>query len=906
MRLPTIPTSTAPTTVSLTCVPAAAGKSNVTVQAPVDATTHLFVARLLATTTPSGGCRLLILDDGDAHASPVMLHDLTFGDVLLCLGGRGMALPVSQASTMPPAPALPHQVSYFSASAGRWVPAFGNASSAGQRPALCVATGAMLLSAAATNPPSWDSGRWPSNTVGLLPLIDVEAGLQEWAAPAAITACLSSSGTAEAISANASAAYMALIEPLQLLHFRAAIFDLAGPPLASPQAPRNASQVACLLQETVHSWRATSAFGDFPVLLSDLAGRLPTTATGDSGARGAQHTRSDDSDDNNDAPLAAARAGFGTLAPSRSIQLTAVLPAADLAPADADAWAVGDKVSQGGRAAAAIMHISTGYLPPAVNASGPRPYNASRHTSGSSSSSTIVVVAMAADGWLDPDGGDPASGRSLQLTGNATACAAAWQGLTGQSWQPATNAAVTGAAADCVSLTFDVAPSAVRYGALAQQPCLLRSVATGLPAASFQVAVMTESAGPGRAGAARPAPDNDGRLALIEPSLSSAQNATPIAQTPPMGWETWNAVHAIFGEGTIRQMADALNRTGLTAHYRYLIIDEWASKQRHPRTGKLVPNPARFPSGMASLAAYVQSCGLELGIYTTQGQFTCQRYASSCGHEAQDAATFVGEWGATYVFVDGCGGCQAGEEWELWHAALVHEGAALGRPPAILEVNGCSSAAAPCAKAANLYTNLFRIGSDLQFDFGSITAHIDEQAGMQTVSGPGSWAFADMLELETPTLTLDEQAAEFLMWAFFPTPLILGMDIRTLDTPTRNLVLAPEVLAVNQDPLAVPARRLRGGPSAHTGETDLWTRPLASAGGLDAAQDVGAALFNRWPAASRVHLAWADLGLTPTQPAAVRDVYAQRALGVFTGGLNITVPAHAAVILRITPQQTEA
>ena len=61
-----------------------------------------------------------------------------------------------------------------------------------------------------------------------------------------------------------------------------------------------------------------------------------------------------------------------------------------------------------------------------------------------------------------------------------------------------------------------------------------------------------------------------------------------------------------------------------------------------------MPDPAKFPRGMAALSDSLRSLGLGLGIYTAHGNLTCQRYPGSLGHEAQDVATYE-SWGVQYI-----------------------------------------------------------------------------------------------------------------------------------------------------------------------------------------------------------------------------------------------------------------
>ena len=85
------------------------------------------------------------------------------------------------------------------------------------------------------------------------------------------------------------------------------------------------------------------------------------------------------------------------------------------------------------------------------------------------------------------------------------------------------------------------------------------------------------------------------------------------------------------------------------------IDDCWQSMERHPTTHALVPDPAKFPHGMASLADYVHAKGLLLGIYTSRGSHTCQNRPGSNGFEDIDAQTFA-SWRVDYLKDDSCKG----------------------------------------------------------------------------------------------------------------------------------------------------------------------------------------------------------------------------------------------------------
>ena len=55
------------------------------------------------------------------------------------------------------------------------------------------------------------------------------------------------------------------------------------------------------------------------------------------------------------------------------------------------------------------------------------------------------------------------------------------------------------------------------------------------------------------------------------------------------------------------------------------VDDCWALRERDA-TGAVVPDPARFPSGIPALAEYVHSKGMLLGWYSAMGTGTCEGF----------------------------------------------------------------------------------------------------------------------------------------------------------------------------------------------------------------------------------------------------------------------------------------
>ena len=126
------------------------------------------------------------------------------------------------------------------------------------------------------------------------------------------------------------------------------------------------------------------------------------------------------------------------------------------------------------------------------------------------------------------------------------------------------------------------------------------------------------------------------------------------ALTPPMGWASWNAFRNNINEDIIKEMAAAIKAAHLDElGYIYVNVDDcWMSSVRD-ENGRLQGDLASFPSGIKNLVETVNSYGLKMGIYTSNGTFTCEDLPSSLYHERTDAETFA-EWGVEYFKYDFC------------------------------------------------------------------------------------------------------------------------------------------------------------------------------------------------------------------------------------------------------------
>jgi alpha-galactosidase len=88
-------------------------------------------------------------------------------------------------------------------------------------------------------------------------------------------------------------------------------------------------------------------------------------------------------------------------------------------------------------------------------------------------------------------------------------------------------------------------------------------------------------------------------------------------------------------------------------------------------------------------------------------------------------------------------------------------------------------------------------------------------AGHWDYGGPGGWNHLDQLAVCTnkswygPGFTHTEQVAQMSLWSVLASPLIISMDVRNVSAQCIALVTNPRAIAVHQDALGAPGRRLK-------------------------------------------------------------------------------------------------
>ncbi|HVU36991.1 MAG TPA: glycoside hydrolase family 27 protein [Opitutales bacterium] len=437
----------------------------------------------------------------------------------------------------------------------------------------------------------------------------------------------------------------------------------------------------------------------------------------------------------------------------------------------------------------------------------------------------------------------------------------------------------------------------------------------------------------------------------IAETIPSGPKFWSFAKTPPLGWNSYDAWGDTVTEEQTLANAQYLH-DHLQAHgWQYIIVDfRWYdpdargidSQLNRTRTGaqlaadaygRLLPAPNRFPSaadgqGFKALADKVHALGLKFGVHMMRGvprqavlaktpiegsTFTaadagnpddkCPWCPDMFGARDNAAAQawydaeyrLFAEWGVDFVKVDDLSVPYHQPEIEMIRHAIDRTGRAI--------VFSTSPGPTKPEYADNLKmnANMWRISGDFWDRWVRLDAQFDLFAAWDATgaAGPGHFPDGDMIPFGRITIrsrnggtdhrthfTPDEQVTLLSLWALESSPLMLGMNLPDNDAWTNTILTNDEMLRIDQDPLAQPAQRV-----AQQDGLEVWVKDLH-----DGAKAAG--LFNRTNATANVTLDWAAAKLSGQQN--LRDVWTHKDLGAFENSYSTPVPAHGAVLVKIT------
>lgn len=429
--------------------------------------------------------------------------------------------------------------------------------------------------------------------------------------------------------------------------------------------------------------------------------------------------------------------------------------------------------------------------------------------------------------------------------------------------------------------------------------------------------------------------------------MPCARPSESVADTPPMGWNSWDCYGTTVTEAEVKANADYMARH-LKAHgWRYVVVDiQWSepNAQAHgyrpdarlamDEYGRLIPAVNRFPSsaggrGFRPLADYIHSLGLGFGIHIMRGiprqavksnlaVSGSQAHAAEIGDISsvcpwntdmygvdtsrpggQDYYDSIikmyAEWGVDYIKADDIARPAHRGEIAAMHQAI----GKTGRPMVLSLSPGPAMVQDLAFLQEN--SNMWRISDDFWDNWSALRLNFILMSIWSGIGRPGAWPDADMLPLgrigiraergdnRMTRFTPDEQHTLISLWSIAQAPLMFGGDLPSNDSATLSLLTNDEVLAADQ-------HGAHGSAFAEGGDSVVWTADARDG------KSKYLAVFNVGDrAAIDTRVDWKPLKLP--EKCAVRDLWARTDLGTVSGGYTFHVRPHASGLYLIAAAQ---
>jgi hypothetical protein len=429
---------------------------------------------------------------------------------------------------------------------------------------------------------------------------------------------------------------------------------------------------------------------------------------------------------------------------------------------------------------------------------------------------------------------------------------------------------------------------------------------------------------------------------------------TKLAQTPPMGWNSWDAYGESVKESDIRASAEWMAKNLKPYGWQYVVVDAgWYVKNHNlpPNSkdaqfsldefGRYIPATNSIPSaangaGFQPLADYVHSLGLKFGLHLIRGipreAVAKNMPIANSPYHAQDAADTsdvcpwnsynygldttklaarayyeslaaqLVAWHVDFLKVD----CISSHPYKGDEIRLLSESLRKAGRPIVLSL---SPGPAPLEKADEMakYSNMWRISDD-EWDlwYGTqdfpqgVNNQIDRAVKWAAYSKPGNWPDADMLAIGQlkPSAGWGDPRASRLTKDEQRTLLTLWSIFRSPLIMGGNLLLCDDwtkSLLTNPEVIAVDQHSKGNHAAITTEKAAVWVAQP------DSGEGFYVAVFNRSDAAQEMKYAWKEIGVGEGK-FPVRDLWEHKELGP-ADGVDVTLPAHASALYLVRPEK---
>ncbi|MEJ2881670.1 glycoside hydrolase family 27 protein [Pedobacter sp. GR22-6] len=348
------------------------------------------------------------------------------------------------------------------------------------------------------------------------------------------------------------------------------------------------------------------------------------------------------------------------------------------------------------------------------------------------------------------------------------------------------------------------------------------------------------------------------------------------AQTPPMGWNSWDCFGSTVTEAEVKANTDYMAEKMKKLGWEYIVVDiRWfvendkagGYNQTDPRYvmdeyGRYLPFTGRFPSaadgkGFKALADYVHSKGLKFGIhimrgipveavkrklpikgangitadqiYTTDLQCTWLRDNYTILADKPGAQEYYNSilelyasWGVDFIKVDDLSRPYHQGEIELIRKAIDRTGR-----PIVLST---SPGETPVKNAEHVkeHANMWRMVDDVWDVWKDLVHLMNVAKGWYPYISEGTWPDCDMIPLgrisvrgergqdRMTRLTKEEQYSLMTFFTIFRSPLMFGGDMPSNDEFTLSLLTNKEVLKMHREGIEVKQLFMQDGKVAIT------------------------------------------------------------------------------------------
>ena len=418
------------------------------------------------------------------------------------------------------------------------------------------------------------------------------------------------------------------------------------------------------------------------------------------------------------------------------------------------------------------------------------------------------------------------------------------------------------------------------------------------------------------------------------------------AQTPPMGWNSWDCYGPTVTEAEVKANADYMAANLKKLGWEYIVVDiRWfvendkagGYNQTDPiyamdEFGRYLPSIKKFPSsangkGFKPLADYMHSKGLKFGIhimrgvpvkavneklpikgangitadkiYTTELQckwlrdnYTVLADKPGAQEYYNSIMELYASWGVDFIKID-----DLSRPYHLGEIELIRKAIDKTGRPIVLST---SPGETPIANADHVkeHANMWRMVDDV-WDIWKDLVHLMNVAakGWYAYIAPGTWPDCDMIPLgriavrgergvdRMTRLTKDEQVSLMSFFTIFRSPLMFGGDMPSNDAFTLSLLNNKDVLKMHGEGTDVKQLFMENGQVAVTSRNSKTGERYI-------------ALFNIGDKdASTISVNLKDLGLTGKVK--VTDLWSGKVVTQTDATLSRLIAPHASVLVSV-------